>query len=127
MLVPGTEKLPPSNLMSSAATSIICAAIFFAFPTMRPAQTWVADPPTGIERELNVPWPALALLRVALHDLDTLHRHLKDIGGKLRQRGRVPMTLAHRARIQGRASARVDRDAGALPAAPVEAVAGEPA
>jgi len=58
MFVPGTEKRPPSNAMSWAATSIICAAIFFAFSTMRPAQTWTADPPTGIERELKVPWPA---------------------------------------------------------------------
>jgi hypothetical protein len=44
--------------MSSAATSIISAAIFFAFSTMRAAQTFTLGPPTGIERELNVPCPA---------------------------------------------------------------------
>src|SRR5690348_12062974 len=113
--------------MSWAATSIICAAIFFAFSTMRPAQTWTADPPTIIERELKVPVAGLDLPRVALHDVDVRNRHLQDIGGDLRQRGRMPVTLAHRTRIQCRAAARIDRDACALPAAAIEAVRGEPA
>ncbi len=34
------------------------AAIFRAFVTMRPAQSVTAEPPTAIERELKVPWPA---------------------------------------------------------------------
>ena len=34
------------------------AAIFFALATMRCEETWTLDPPTAIERELKVPWPA---------------------------------------------------------------------
>src|SRR5580704_18993359 len=71
--------------------------------------------------------PGLDLLCVALHNIDVLDRHLQDIGGDLRQRRHVPMTLAHRARIQCRAAARVDCDARALPAAAIKAVGGEPA
>ena len=69
----------------------------------------------------------LDLLRVALHDVDILDRHLQHIGGDLRQRGRVPVTLAHRAGIQRRAAARIHGDARAFPAAAVEAVGREPA
>jgi hypothetical protein len=50
----------------------------------------------------------LDLLCVALHNVDVLDRHLQDIGGDLRQHGRVPVTLAHRAGIQRRAAARID-------------------
>ena len=38
-----------------SSLGIISAAIFFAFSTIRPAQSLTLDPPTGIERELNVP------------------------------------------------------------------------
>src|ERR1700688_3281717 len=34
------------------------AAIFFALVTIRCDVTWTPDPPTAIERELKVPWPA---------------------------------------------------------------------
>jgi hypothetical protein len=55
---------------------------------------------TRIERAV----PGLDLLRVALHNVDVLDRNLQDISGDLRQRSRMPVTVAHRARIQCRAA-----------------------
>ncbi len=65
--------------------------------------------------------PRLNLFRVALHDVDILYWHLQGIGGNLCQHGRVPVTLAHRTRVQCCFAARIDRNARALPTTPIEA------
>jgi hypothetical protein len=62
-----------------------------------------------------------------LHHLRcNLCRLERGVGGDPREHGRVSVTLAHRARIQRCAAARIDRDACTLPAAAIEADGGEP-
>src|SRR5262249_23952797 len=77
---------------------------------------------TRIERTVT----GLDLLGVSLHDVDILERHLQHIANNLCERSRVPVTLAHRARIQRRTAARVDRNTCALPATAIEAIGSKP-
>ena len=63
----------------------------------------------------------LYLARVALHDVDVFDRNLQHVGGDLRQRRDMAVSLAHRARKDRGSAAGIDADPRAFPAAAVEA------
>ena len=77
-------------------------------------QSWTALPPTGNERELNVPWPN-STRRITFDDVDVVRPQAERVGGDLRIAGRVPLAVVSGADVHAHPAGRMHKHARVFP------------